>query len=724
MSEILPENMKDMLIEKAHELFSLCDKEQKGIITKSDMQHLINELPLSADHLEVVFDSLDRDNNGYLTLQEFTDGFGMFIGINTHTNVKYKKNFDCDSDILEDIAEECEEETFDDFINQLGGKDLFEDKEQVRNIWMQLRLENSEMSRKFEEFLAELIREMKESKTEYINLETALKNKMNQHDAQVQQLYEEMEKQIKLENEKLLAEERSRERKVREELENEILLKEKQLQELIDKQLEMEKQLKEISFAGSETKQENMKLQMERDALERRLTESDKAMKEMQTYLEELRQKTLEDRKKRARAAFEVSENIAKEREHLVKELDVLRSINRQLLDEKDVNRSLGSHANSMKEEETLNIDISTPSNRVLMKQGSVLSDYLGSAKSSRNSYISEIYEDEPEDDNSTIDIDEKKDELQNISENDENDEKPQIENCEIVAEGECIMPKTANNVFSIKPEKNQVMWKVKCIIFPSAIEANCTEKPREEWKVKKSFESMNDGEFRYFVQTDQDVVTMKKNINHYNTGQSTDSNKDKIILGPERVFKVVFVGDSGVGKSSFMSRFCGHDFRSNYAATIGVDFQIKSIIVEDRTIVLQLWDTAGQERFRSITKQYFRKADGVIIMYDVTSETSFKSVRGWINRIKEETTDCPVMLLIGNKTDLCENDEERVIRYKDGQRLAEEYEALFYETSSKTGDQVEESVMKMASLLKVKEDAEMEKVLKLQEETKKNKCC
>ncbi|XP_067120696.1 EF-hand calcium-binding domain-containing protein 4B-like isoform X1 [Centruroides vittatus] len=728
MSEVLSsQNMKQVLVEKAHELFSLCDKEQKGIITKRDMQRLINELPLSPEQLEVVFDSLDSDKNGYLTLQEFTDGFGMFIGIDTRPTTKNKNNYDTDSETLEDIEEECEDETFEDFLEQLGAADLFEDKEHVRLIWMQLRSENIDMCRKFEDFLGKLIKEVKESKMECVNLETALKNRMNQHDEQVQQLYEEMEKQIKLEKERLLAEERSREKRVREELENEIHLKEKQLQELLEKQSEMEKQLKEITSAGSETKQENIKLQMERDNLERRLTESDRSMKEMQNYLEELRQKTLEDRKKRARAALQVSENIAMEREHLVKELDVLRTVNKQLLDEKDMNSTVSSRTNSFDEEVAPNIEIPSPSNRVFMKQGSVLSDYLGSQKSPRSSILSEIYDEEPETtDNSTLNTEEgveNEEILESTQEISNNNENTEMKNCRIVAEGDCVMPDSHENIFPTKSQSNkQVMWKVKCIIFPAAIQSSPVNEPKNEWKVKKSFETVNDGGNRYFVEKDQEM-TIKKNINCCSNHQNVDNKQTRLILSPERVFKVVFVGDSGVGKSSFMSRFCGNNFRPNYTATIGVDFQVKSIIVEGQTIVLQLWDTAGQERFRSITKQYFRKADGVIIMYDITSESSFKSVRGWINRIKE-TADSPVLLLIGNKIDLCENDENRVILYKDGQKLAEEYEAVFYETSSKNGAHVDESVKKMASLLQVREDAELEKVLRLQEETKKNKCC
>jgi small GTP-binding protein len=95
-------------------------------------------------------------------------------------------------------------------------------------------------------------------------------------------------------------------------------------------------------------------------------------------------------------------------------------------------------------------------------------------------------------------------------------------------------------------------------------------------------------------------------------------------------------------------------------------------MLIDNRVIALQLWDTAGQERYRSITKQYFRKADGVVCMYDVTSELSFKNLRNWINSLRESADEDCVLTIIGNKIDLCENDEDRVVKYKDGAALAD----------------------------------------------------
>lgn len=191
-----------------------------------------------------------------------------------------------------------------------------------------------------------------------------------------------------------------------------------------------------------------------------------------------------------------------------------------------------------------------------------------------------------------------------------------------------------------------------------------------------------------------------------------------------QRIFKVVFVGDSGVGKSSFIHRFCNDNFNPTFSATIGVDFQVKSLILGGQSIVLQLWDTAGQERFRSITKQYFRKADGVVIMYDVNSEATYTNVRNWMESVQEGVEEGTVVLLVGNKTDIAESESDRAVKTKDGNKLSVEYDGIFFETSAKMGNNVKESMEAMASILKEKEDKEIEKSLHLDDSAAKKKFC
>lgn len=135
-------------------------------------------------------------------------------------------------------------------------------------------------------------------------------------------------------------------------------------------------------------------------------------------------------------------------------------------------------------------------------------------------------------------------------------------------------------------------------------------------------------------------------------------------------MFRVVLAGDSNVGKSSFLMRLCSDIFRPNAtSSTIGVDFQTKTIEVEGISIAVQIWDTAGQERFRSVAKSYFKKADGVLLLYDSTDPESFLNVRNWMSTI-EEINKLPI-ILCANKTDAW-NSSKTFITTKEGQRLAE----------------------------------------------------
>nr|XP_011718047.1 ras-related protein Rab-37 isoform X2 [Macaca nemestrina] len=160
--------------------------------------------------------------------------------------------------------------------------------------------------------------------------------------------------------------------------------------------------------------------------------------------------------------------------------------------------------------------------------------------------------------------------------------------------------------------------------------------------------------------------------------------------LGPEHracevTFKVMLLGDSGVGKTCFLIRFKDGAFLSGaFIATVGIDFRI--------------WDTAGQERFRSVTHAYYRDAQALLLLYDITSKSSFDSIRAWLTEIHEYAQRDVVIMLLGNKADMS---SERVIRSEDGETLAREYGVPFLETSAKTGMNVELAFLAIAKELK-----------------------
>ncbi|CAD5227366.1 unnamed protein product [Bursaphelenchus xylophilus] len=195
----------------------------------------------------------------------------------------------------------------------------------------------------------------------------------------------------------------------------------------------------------------------------------------------------------------------------------------------------------------------------------------------------------------------------------------------------------------------------------------------------------------------------------------------------PDRIYKVVFVGDSAVGKTCFLHRFCHNRFKPLFNATIGVDFTVKSIKVNDRVVAVQLWDTAGQERFRSITKQYFRKADAVVLLYDITSEQSFLNVRSWISSVQNGVDEECAMILVGNKVDLCPNEETRAVSYKEAKAVANEFNMVYFETSAYTGLGINECMRAVAVKLLQRDEENLEESLRLEIEEdspKSSWCC
>ncbi|XP_061414595.1 ras and EF-hand domain-containing protein homolog [Lethenteron reissneri] len=166
------------------------------------------------------------------------------------------------------------------------------------------------------------------------------------------------------------------------------------------------------------------------------------------------------------------------------------------------------------------------------------------------------------------------------------------------------------------------------------------------------------------------------------------------------RVYKIVLAGDASVGKSSFLMRLCKNEFDGNTCSTLGVDFQMKSLVVDGEETTLQLWDTAGQERFRSIAKSYFRRAHGVLLLYDVTCHESFKNVREWVDNVQDAVERSVPIMIVGNKTDLRPNDgapNRTYVSTNQGEMLAMSYRSLFCETSAKDGDNVVEAVLHLA---------------------------
>jgi len=175
----------------------------------------------------------------------------------------------------------------------------------------------------------------------------------------------------------------------------------------------------------------------------------------------------------------------------------------------------------------------------------------------------------------------------------------------------------------------------------------------------------------------------------------------------PLRKFKLVFLGEQSVGKTSLITRFMYDSFDNTYQATIGIDFLSKTMYLEDRTVRLQLWDTAGQERFRSLIPSYIRDSTVAVVVYDITNANSFHQTSKWIDDVRTERGSDVIIMLVGNKTDLS---DKRQVSTDEGERKAKELNVMFIETSAKAGYNVKQLFRRVAAALPGMESTEPKK--------------
>ena len=194
-----------------------------------------------------------------------------------------------------------------------------------------------------------------------------------------------------------------------------------------------------------------------------------------------------------------------------------------------------------------------------------------------------------------------------------------------------------------------------------------------------------------------------------------------------DTVYKVLLLGDSSVGKTCFLLRYCDRTFQEAHLSTIGLDYRLKTMTLKNnKNIKLQIWDTAGQDRFRALTKNYYKGANGIILIYDISTTQTFENVKVWINQIKEEANANVIIYLVGNKIDLPK--DKRTVTEEEGQKLADEYKFLFKEASAKEGTNVNEIFQELVEKIDAEAKPEVPNTEKknqlYQAKDKKRNCC
>lgn len=165
-----------------------------------------------------------------------------------------------------------------------------------------------------------------------------------------------------------------------------------------------------------------------------------------------------------------------------------------------------------------------------------------------------------------------------------------------------------------------------------------------------------------------------------------------------DKICQILIVGDSSVGKTSIISRYTSGTFKEEYLATVGLDYYSKEEIIDNKTIHIKLWDTAGEERYKSLTQNYFRNAEGVLLVFDVTNTDSFNNLKEWINSIKQNMEGKNIfipIIIIGNKLDM---EDQREISKEQAEKFVSENNYKYFETSAKTGEGVDKSIRELAT--------------------------
>ncbi|XP_063004676.1 EF-hand calcium-binding domain-containing protein 4B isoform X2 [Melospiza melodia melodia] len=665
---------------KAQEFFQICDLEGKGFVTRQDMQRLHPELPLSLEELEKVFVTLDADGNGSLTPKEFVTGFSQFLleqialkndmvqpsEGETACPVRYEETTTGDED---------EEFQFSNLMDRLGAAKVLDDEADVKQLWLQLKKEEPHLLSNFEEFLVRIFSQLQEADNEKNELECALKKKIAAYDEEIQHLYEEMEQQIKKEKELFLLKDTERFQSQSQELERKLLSKEQELEQLVQKQKRLEHQCTQLLSGKEETKVENTKLKLTNQELLRELERTSHELNLAQQQLQVLQEEASRLHEEKEMEVYRVTETLQREKSGLLKQLDFLRERNKHLKDERDIFLQ--------------KCKTTVPKASWKQRSGSIIGKYI-EGKMQPNSHSFE------------------EDDIFSNSRRRNSAGLNGVPSEELDAGVTGGMPKTSHLQRIISIEEDHL---------PQLLD-RLVDKQLSRWtgEDEDTFETEMNNKSR-----EQSMEYSSSSSREQPVGKETLSNEERINSVPERLFKIVFVGNSSVGKTSFLRRFCEDRFFPGTAATVGVDYNVRTVTVDHSQVALQLWDTAGQERYRSITKQFFRKADGVIVMYDITAKDTFTAVKQWLLSIEEATGENVPVLLLGNKTD---NEKEREVPMAMGDHLAKDYNLIFYECSAYSGYNVEKSVLHLARILKEHEDKVKEKTIELQSDTNKKSCC
>ncbi|KAM8800478.1 ras and EF-hand domain-containing protein isoform 1-T1 [Rhynchonycteris naso] len=646
-------------------VFAACDANRSGRLEREEFSALCAELRVRPEDAEAVFQRLDSDRDGVITFQEFARGFrGARRGGQRRDCEQHGPAFS----VSRAASNPAESEEEDD-----GNEDAVATALAVP--WGQ-----AGPSRAWQDFQARLGDEAK-----------FIPRAQDKAAMQLSELEEEMDQRIQAAEHKTRKDEKRKAEEALSDLRRQYETEVGDLQVTIKKLKKLEEQSKHVNQKEdvAALKKQIYDLSMENQKVKKDLLEAQTNIAFLQSELDALKS-DYADQSLNSERDLEIIREYTEDRNSLERQIEILQTANRKLHDSNDGLRSALENTYS-KFNRSLRINNISPGNTISRsspKFNGHSPQPLGYDRSSRSSYVDE--------DCDSLAL---CDPMQRM-------------NCEVDSLPESCFDSGLSTLRDSNEYDSEVEYKHQRAFKRShgtqesfAGDASDTDVPDirdEEAYGSEGLASVLDWKPRGSVGEGSIASFSRKPI--LALSPQTDMVDDDKSSSSQKAYKIVLAGDAAVGKSSFLMRLCKNEFRGNTSATLGVDFQMKTLLVDGERTVLQLWDTAGQERFRSIAKSYFRRADGVLLLYDVTCEKSFLNVREWVDMIEDAATESIPIMLVGNKADLRDTaaaEGQKSVPGYCGEKLAMTYGALFCETSAKDGSNIVEAVLHLAREVK-----------------------
>lgn len=684
-------------------LFDAYDVDKSGRIERNEFVTICGELQVSEAEAQRIFSRLDVDSDGSVTLEEFVSGFQQ----------RYGADGDEDMEQRETVYGGDGSSGWDGFEGRLGEQAKFIPRtNQAALLYQNLSLTEPRLIPQLEKVIMNFTKEIRQVNSEMENLALAIKRAQDQASMQLSEMEEEMDQRIHAAERKTKEQEKRRSEASLNELKRSYETEVCELQCKIQRMQMTEEKYKNIVIKDESPalKKKINELMLENQRLKQDLLRSQTKVSCLQSELDSLKTE-LTDQSINYERDEELMKQFADERDILESQIEILQTANRKLHDSNDglrtalerISKSSNGGSPASNRSRSKSICYSSPnavmerfcqrmdenplyqrrpscdslalalcdpglrrSNSSECEEDSLPEVYTDSGLSTlRGSHTGHDYEAKHEEE-------EEEEGHNNRTEENIMEEELSSEQTETL-DAESAIGSDSSSVLEWKPTETSSMTREPTSLTSDTTSMNSetTSMTPTEPKVRKTLSAIN---------------IQKEDVDSTDLGYMTS----------EKAFRIVLAGDAAVGKSSFLLRLCKNDFHKHSGTTLGVDFQMKTLIVDGEPTLLQIWDTAGQERFRSIAKSYFRRADGVLLLYDVSCEKSFLNVREWVDVIEDVSPEDIPIMLVGNKCDL-RQDGLSCVPTTLGEKLSMTYSTLFCETSAKDGSNVLEAVLHLA---------------------------